>query len=156
MTVQWQIKTFNSLTTSELYDILKLRIDVFVVEQCCYYADLDNFDKHRETLHLFCYQAGHIAAYLRILPQQTSYREYVSIGRVVVAAQAREAGLAHQMLEYALALCEVHHEGVSIKISAQVRLAKFYQQHGFERITDVYLEDNIPHVGMLIKDPQPT
>ena len=151
MAIQWQIKTFNSLTTNELYDILKLRIDVFVVEQSCYYADLDNFDKHPKTLHLFCYQAGHIAAYLRILPPQTSYREYASIGRVVVAQQARGKGLAHQMLEYALALCEVHHEEVEIKISAQEHLTKFYQQHGFERVTDVYLEDNIPHVGMLNK-----
>ena len=65
--IHWHVKTFSQLTTNELYDVLKLRIDVFVVEQCCYYPDLDELDRHPQTIHLFCYQDNKIAAYLRVL-----------------------------------------------------------------------------------------
>ncbi|MGJ8692194.1 MAG: GNAT family N-acetyltransferase [Thalassotalea sp.] len=147
--MNWQIKKFSEFTNNELYDIIKLRIDVFVVEQRCYYPELDNLDKSPETLHLFCYQHNHLAAYLRILPKHTSYIEHISIGRVVIAKNARGAGLGHKLIEQALALCGEHFPAQSIKISAQAHLESFYQIHGFERVTDVYLEDNIPHIGMI-------
>ena len=102
----WQIKTFKQLSLDELYDALKLRIDVFVVEQTCYYPDLDDLDRHPETLHVFSYnQQGEMVAYLRILAKGICYPDYPAIGRVIIAEQARGKGLAHQLIEKSLAVC---------------------------------------------------
>lgn len=147
--INWQVKTFSELNTNELYDILKLRIDVFVVEQTCYYADLDNLDKHPSTQHIFSSIGGRIVAYARVLPKQIRYREYVSIGRVVISEDARGSGLAHKLLTQCIAVCHELYSETSIKISAQQHLEPFYQQHGFKRVTDMYLEDNIPHIAMV-------
>ena len=147
--IDWQTKTFSELSTDELYDIVKLRIDVFVVEQTCYYHELDNLDKHPKTQHIFYYLDNQLAAYARVLAEQTSYREYISIGRVVVSDKARGCGLAHKILTKAIAVCHQFHPGKSIKISAQEHLEQFYQQHGFTRVTGMYLEDNIPHIAMI-------
>ena len=148
-TINWQCKTFSQLTTDELYDLLKLRIDVFVVEQRCYYPDLDDLDRDTNTLHLFCYQQGIMTAYLRILPKGLSYDDYVSIGRVIIKESARGKGLGHQLIIEALQHCQRLFPEEKIKISAQQHLAKFYQQHGFELASAMYLEDGIPHVAML-------
>lgn len=147
-TIDWKVKTFQQLTTDELYDALKLRIDVFVVEQCCYYPDLDDIDKHDETLHLFCYQQGKITTYLRILAKGQCYDEYVALGRVVIAEQARGTGLGHQLMAKALDTCELYFPAQTIKLSAQAHLERFYNQHGFSRVSDIYLEDGIPHIAM--------
>jgi len=149
MVVSWQVKHFHQLSVDELYDILKLRIDVFVVEQTCYYPDLDNIDRHQETIHLFCYQEGKVSAYLRILAKGQSYDEYTSIGRVIVAEQARGTGLGHKLMAEALRLSQRYFPEDTIKISAQEHLESFYNKHGFERISAMYLEDNIPHIAML-------
>ena len=153
---QWHTKSFATLTTNQLYDIFKLRIDVFVVEQTCYYPDIDEHDKHPETLHFFAYVKSNIddssttlAAYLRILPKGTSYKNYISIGRVVVAPTCRGKKLGHQLLQKALDACNKHFPKQDIKISAQEHLEKYYQGYGFVRISDMYLEDNIPHISML-------
>jgi ElaA protein len=151
MAVFWQVKHFHQLSVDELYDILKLRIDVFVVEQTCYYPDLDNIDKHQETLHLFCYEQGKISAYLRILAKGQSYDEYIAIGRVIVAEQARGTGMGHKLMVEALRLSLQYFPEETIKISAQEHLESFYNKHGFERISAMYLEDNIPHIAMLQK-----
>ena len=91
--IQWQSKTFNELSVDQLYDLLKLRIDIFVVEQCCYYPDLDGeknqLDRHPETIHLFGYQDNKLVAYLRVLAKGQSYKDYISIGRVVTAKHVR-------------------------------------------------------------------
>lgn len=152
----WYCKYFSELSTNELYDILKLRIDVFVVEQTCYYPDIDLHDKNPNTLHLFAYYHDEstrenkvIAAYLRILPKDTSYTDYISIGRVVVAPEHRGKKLGHLLMEKALTTCESYFPIQSIKISAQAHLEKYYQTYGFTRISDIYLEDNIPHIAML-------
>ncbi|REL29918.1 GNAT family N-acetyltransferase [Thalassotalea euphylliae] len=150
--MNWQIKSFEQLTTNELYDFLKLRIDVFVVEQTCYYPDLDDLDRHPQTLHVFQYSGDNIVAYLRILPKGTTYQEYNSIGRVIIADSARGTGLGHDLLKTGIATCQAHFNERAIKISAQEHLAKFYGRHGFKQVTEMYLEDDIPHIGMLLSE----
>jgi ElaA protein len=145
----WQVKTFEQLSNHELYDALKLRIDVFVVEQTCYYPDLDDIDRHPETLHLFCYQHGKMAAYLRILQKGQSYDDYIAIGRVIVAHHARGSGLGHELMQQALINAKEAFPNNQVKISAQEHLEQYYNRHGFKRVSDMYLEDDIPHIAML-------
>lgn len=147
--INWQLKHFNELSTDELYDLIRLRIDVFVVEQTCYYSDLDNLDRLPETLHLFHYQNGEIASYLRILPKGATYNDYISIGRVIIAQCARSQGIGHKLIVESLNACEKYFPGQHIKISAQEHLQGFYQKHGFETVSEGYLEDGIPHIGMI-------
>ncbi len=148
MSENWQVKHFNQLTTDELYDFLKLRIDVFVVEQTCYYPDLDDLDRHCETLHVFKYIDDEIAAYLRILPKGTTYQDFVSIGRVIIAPKFRGQALGHELISLALETTDKAFPKQDIKISAQLYLEKFYQNHGFETCSEMYLEDGIEHIGM--------
>jgi len=149
----WQAKHFNELTLDQLYDLLKLRIDVFVVEQTCYYPDLDSnkgqLDRNTETLHLLGYQNDTLVAYLRILAKGQSYDDYLSIGRVAIAEQARGSGLGHELMTEALDLCQQYFPKQNIKISAQEHLISYYQKHGFEQVSKMYLEDDIPHVAMV-------
>ena len=147
--IHWKNKRFSQLTSNELYDILKLRVDVFVVEQCCYYPELDDLDRHQDTLHLFCYQGGRLSAYLRILAKGQSYPDHVAIGRVVITEQYRGTGMGHLLMNKSIQLCQQHFEQQPIKISAQAHLEGFYIQHHFKRVSDVYLEDNIPHIAMI-------
>lgn len=153
--INWQVRRFNEFTLEQLYEALKLRIDVFVVEQTCYYPDLDSesnqLDRHPETLHLLGYQDDKLVAYLRILAKGQSYDHYISIGRVAIAKQARGKGAGHELMAEALKLCRQHFPGQSIKISAQEYLLSFYQHQGFEQVSAMYLEDNIPHVAMIKK-----
>ncbi|MBL4910721.1 MAG: GNAT family N-acetyltransferase [Alteromonadaceae bacterium] len=147
--ILWQNKTFAQLTTNELYDILKLRVDIFVVEQTCYYPELDDHDRHHDTLHIFYYQNDKIQAYLRLLPKGLTYADHISIGRVAVAEPARGSGLGHELMQQALTVCQNSYPQQAIKISAQQHLESFYQQHGFHTVSKMYLEDNIPHISML-------
>ena len=148
--IVWENKTFAQLNTNELYDLLKLRIDIFVVEQSCFYPDLDDHDRHVQTQHLFCYQNDVMTAYLRILPKGLTYQDYISIGRV--APCARGTGLGHELMRVALADCLTYFPADRVKISAQEHLEKYYNQHGFERVSAMYLEDGIPHISMLKSD----
>lgn len=149
----WQCKAFTELSLEQLYDALKLRIDVFVVEQTCFYPDLDSdkdqLDRHPQTLHLLGYQGEQLVAYLRILPKGQSYSQYISIGRVAIATQARGSGLGHELMTEALSLCQQHFPDESIKISAQEHLKLYYQRHGFTQVSAMYLEDGIPHIAMI-------
>ncbi len=149
----WQNRTFSELSTVQLYELLKLRVDVFVVEQTCFYPDLDSLDgcldRHNETLHLLGYQENKLVAYLRILAKGQSYEDYISIGRVVVAREARGFGLGHEMIIEALRLCQKKFPRQDIKISAQEHLESYYNRHGFSKVSDMYLEDDIPHIAML-------
>ncbi|MCO4798946.1 MAG: GNAT family N-acetyltransferase [Colwelliaceae bacterium] len=146
----WQVKSFNQLTLDELYDALKLRIDVFVVEQTCYYPDLDNLDRHPETLHVFKYNNNcEMIAYLRILPKGQCYKEHPAIGRVIIAETARGSGLAHELIAESIKICHKRFPNQTIKISAQEHLEKFYSRHGFTKCSEMYLEDGIPHISML-------
>ena len=149
----WQTKRFEELSLNQLYDVLKLRVDVFVVEQTCFYPDLDGdkglLDRHPQTLHLLGYQAEQLVAYLRILPKGQNYPNNVSIGRVVTAHQARGGGLGHELMNQGLALCQKDFPNESIKISAQQHLKAYYQKHGFTQVSEMYLEDDIPHIAMI-------
>jgi len=147
--VQWEVKTFQQLTVDQLFEVLQLRVDVFVVEQQCPYPDLDRFDRHPETRHLSGRdERGHLMAYARILPPDLRYPE-VSLGRFVVKAAPRGKGVGHQLLRTALDVIHKCWPGRGVRISAQEYLYGFYAQYGFTRVSDVYREDGIPHVEML-------
>ena len=154
--IHWESKSFNELSNNELYDALKLRIDVFVVEQTCYYPDLDDKDRHPNTIHLLGYKYSpssekKLAAYARILPKGQTYNDYISIGRVITAPFARGLGLGHKLMQKALLVCHKIFSHQNIKISAQEHLEKYYGQYGFVRASEMYLEDDIPHIAMIKK-----
>ncbi len=140
------LKTFGELTTEELYQILKLRNEIFVVEQNCIYQDCDN--KDLRAWHLFYQEEGQVVAYLRILPKGVSYDE-VSIGRVIVHSDFRGKGLSRTMMKHAIdyIIHEIHEN--KIRISAQAYLQSFYSSLGFKMVSELYLEDEIPHIEML-------
>ena len=147
--IQWKIKSFTQLDSDELYELLKLRVDVFVVEQNCPYPEIDDKDRHPETLHLSGKtKDGKLSAYLRILPPGLSFKE-VSIGRVVVAKESRGQGISDTLLKIALDQINCTWSGENIRIGAQVYLKKFYESNGFEAISKSYLEDGIPHIDMI-------
>ncbi|MFT5872590.1 MAG: ElaA protein [Clostridium sp.] len=144
--MKWEIKEFNHLSGDELYEILKIRSEVFVVEQQCIYEDCDG--KDRKSYHLFAIENEEILAYLRILEKGVSYNE-ISIGRVLTNKEYRAKGLAKQMMLRAIKFIENNLNEKIIRISAQEYLLNFYSSLGFVKVTDVYLEDDIPHVEML-------
>ena len=151
--VLWDVRKFKDLKIEELYDLLRLRVDVFVVEQACPYPELDGRDTHEETLHVAAWTENQTpAAYLRILAPGVSYPD-VSIGRVVVAGAFRGQGLSHSLIKRAVAVIQARWPGHSITIGAQEHLKLFYQSHGFIPVSDTYLEDNIPHLDMTRKYP---
>jgi ElaA protein len=148
--IQWEIKKFSELTATELYEQLRLRVDVFVVEQACPYPELDGKDLHSETRHLAVLADGTLAAYLRILAPGVSYPG-VSLGRVVTARAFRGRGLSHGLIEKAVELAQENWPGIPLQIGAQEYLSAFYQSHGFEVTSKIYLEDGIPHIDMVRK-----
>lgn len=148
----WQCLPFEQLTPHQLYDLLKLRSDVFGVEQNCVYPDLDDHDRADSVYHLLGYANNELVAYLRLLAPGVTY-DNVSIGRVVVAPSQRKHGLGHQLLRQGLAHAEVIWPQQLIEIGAQQYLVDFYRSHGFTQTSDMYLEDGIPHVDMqLLQD----
>ncbi|HEM3517748.1 TPA: GNAT family N-acetyltransferase [Streptococcus suis] len=148
--MQWEIKSFDQLSLQELYGILTLRVDVFVVEQACPYPEVDGKDPN--CLHLLGMDNGELVAYLRILPAGLSYDE-VSIGRVVIKPSHRGKGLGRPMMEQAIHFITNEWKERQIKIGAQAHLEKFYSSLGFEPVSEVYLEDDIPHLDMLYTKP---
>nr|WP_294783837.1 GNAT family N-acetyltransferase [uncultured Flavobacterium sp.] len=146
MTFSHTIKSFDELSNQELYNMLHLRCDVFVVEQNCPYLDLDN--KDQKSFHLLYYVDNELAGVTRLLPAGLSYNE-ISIGRVVIARTHRGLGLGVKLMEASIAGCEEKFGEGPIRISAQYHLSKFYQSLGFVEQGEVYDEDGIPHIGML-------
>lgn len=144
--MDFTFKHFSDLSVNELYDILRLRAEIFVVEQDCVYNDLDALDK--EATHQFLYKNNELVAYSRLLRPGTRFSEF-SIGRVVVKDSERGTGLGIKMMEEAKAFIQKEWGAQKIKISAQKYLRKFYEDLGFEVVTDEYQEDGIPHFGML-------
>lgn len=140
------IKTFNQLTTEELYQILRLRSEVFVVEQDCVYQDVDN--KDQKALHIIGTKNGEIVAYTRIFKPE-DYFNNVSIGRVVVSQDQRKYGLGKRIMQASLAAIDQRFPNQPIEISAQSYLLKFYTELGFKITGEEYLEDGIPHRRML-------
>ena len=146
--MNWKIKRFEELTTTELYEILRVRAEVFVVEQTCVYQDLDLKDK--KAYHLFCENNGEIVAYLRILDKGVSYPE-ISIGRVLTRETNRRIGLAREMMQKAILFIKEDLNEMQIRISAQLYLKKFYESLGFSVTSDIYLEDDIEHIEMVYR-----
>lgn len=140
------IKTFDQLTTEELYQILRLRSEVFVVEQDCVYQDVDN--KDQKALHIIGTKNGEIVAYTRIF-KPGDYFNNVSIGRVVVSQDQRKYGLGKRIMQASLAAIDQRFPNQPIEISAQSYLLKFYTELGFKVTGEEYLEDGIPHRRML-------
>ncbi|AVQ47084.1 acetyltransferase [Clostridium botulinum B str. Osaka05] len=146
--MNFKIKKFNELTVEEIYEILKIRNEVFIVEQKCPYDDCDGKDKN--AYHLFYMEEGKVISYLRILEKGLSYDE-ISIGRVLVDKDYRGKGLARKSILQAIDFIQNNLKENSIRISAQHYLMDFYKSFGFEPVSEVYLEDNIPHIEMLYK-----
>lgn len=145
MEIQWKIKSFGDLSVNELYDMLRLRSEIFVVEQNCIYLDLDGKDKL--ALHLLGEFEGEIVAYSRIFKPGITF-ENASIGRVVVDANYRDRKWGHDLMREAIAGIQTHFGQTKITIGAQLYLKKFYESHGFIQTSDMYLEDDIPHIEM--------
>ncbi len=146
--MNYNIKKFSELENNELYQILELRCEVFVVEQNCAYNDVDN--KDQDAYHLLLQDNKKIVAGLRILKKGVSY-DQISIGRVVVNKEYRGRGIAKDMMLKAIEFIENDLGEKEIKISAQAYLIDFYKSIGFVEVSQVYLEDDIPHIDMLYK-----
>jgi len=140
------IKTFAELTVFELYDLLQLRSEIFVVEQDCVYQDLDGKDVY--ALHILGKKNGKIIAYTRCFKPGVYFAE-ASIGRVIVDAKQRKYRYGHDIMNASIEAIKDRYNSDSIKISAQSYLIKFYESHGFHTAGKEYLEDGIPHTEMI-------
>jgi ElaA protein len=146
MSIQWKIKRFETLSLNELYGLLQLRSEVFIVEQNCPYQDVDG--KDQKALHLIGEFDEKIVAYARLF-KPGDYFENASIGRVVIAQNYRDKKWGHNLMREAMAGIAAHFHTARITISAQLYLQKFYESHGFVTVGETYLEDDIPHIEML-------
>ena len=147
MPITWICRHHTDLGKEQLYAILKLRAEVFVVEQKCVYLDLDGMDLTGDTCHLMAWQDDTLVAYLRLLDPIQQGGD-VTIGRVVTAPSIRSRGMGHQLMEQALTNAEKTWPDQPIYLSAQAHLQSYYSRYGFEPVGEVYLEDDIPHIGM--------
>lgn len=138
-------KDFKALTAQELYDLLQLRLDVFVVEQNCLYQDLDN--KDQAATHFLYYDNDKLAAYARVLFDED--KNALSIGRVVTAKSYRGKHLATELMQKMLGYLALNHPDEEIVISSQNYISHFYQTFGFQEIGQPYLEDGLPHIKMV-------
>lgn len=146
MNISHTLKSFQELSTDELYAILKLRSEVFVVEQNCPYQDMDY--KDQKCFHLMVYDGDILAAYCRLLPARVSYEE-ISIGRVISAPSHRGTGMGKIVMQLGIRYCEELFGAGPIRIGAQVYAKPFYEALGFVAEGEEYLEDDIPHVEMV-------
>ena len=146
--VRWTCKPFSELHPGELYQALRLRSEVFVVEQRCPYLDEDNRDQ--QSLHLFGWIDGFLASYVRILPPGLAFDE-LSIGRVVTSPQVRRRGFGVPLMREAIQRAWLAFGKQDIRIGAQYYLLAFYSSLGFRQVSDIFLEDDIEHVEMLLK-----
>jgi len=142
------IKKFSDIGTQELYSILQLRSEVFVVEQDCVYQDLDG--KDQKALHVLGYKEDSLVAYTRIFTAGDYFAE-ASIGRVVVKSTERQYGYGKDIMKASISAVAEHYNETTIRLSAQTYLKDFYNELGFLETGEEYLEDGIPHLGMLRK-----
>lgn len=145
--IVWQDLHHSKLSATQLYAILALRSEVFVVEQNCVYQDIDGRDLTGENRHVVGWNNGVPVAYLRILNLDGE----VAIGRVIIAPAARGLKLGYQLMERALASCKKHWPDAQVILSAQAHLQKFYGSLGFVAYTEIYDEDGIPHISMKLE-----
>ena len=139
-------KSFSELSTLELYELLQLRAEVFVVEQNCPYLDMD--DKDQKSFHVLGYDKGKLVACTRLVPQGVSYELEPSIGRVVTHPSVRKLGYGKLLMEYSMKETKERFNSTIIVIGAQQYLDRFYRELGFIPEGEMYLEDNIPHRTM--------
>lgn len=147
MLLTWISVSFEDLTLQQLYAILQLRIEVFIVEQNCPFQDADNKDS--KGYHLMGWNSEKLAAYTRLLPPGVSYAE-PSIGRVVTSHSIRREGFGNELMQRSINGCYSLFGKSSIRIGAQLYLKKFYESHGFVQDGEVYDEDGIGHIEMLL------
>ena len=145
--LRWVTKTFAELTVNELYDLLKLRSEVFVVEQKCIFLDIDNNDQ--KAFHTIGFIGEEVVATTRLFDKNIMYDGYQSIGRVVTAPKHRGLSIGKALMQYSIQECERLFGKGPIKIGAQLYLKKFYNEQGFEQSGDVYIEDEIDHIPMI-------
>ena len=141
-----KIKTFKEFSLDELYQVLQLRSEVFVVEQDCVYQDIDG--KDQKALHVLGFKNNNLIAYTRCF-DKGNYFEEASIGRVIVKENERKFNYGHEILKASIDVIESRFKTTRIKISAQKYLIKFYESHAFHQIGEGYLEDGIPHIAMI-------
>lgn len=144
--LQWHWKSFSELSTHELYALLRLRAEVFVVEQACAYQDLDGRDP--DCMHLLGWAGDRLVAYLRVVPPEASAFGLPSLGRVVSAGDCRGLGLGRAAVGLGVDYLRQNYPGQVVHISAQAHLKDFYAGFGFVSVGEGYLEDGIPHLGM--------
>jgi ElaA protein len=145
--INWSLKKFDKLTPNELYSILQLRNEVFVVEQNCVFQDADN--KDQGSHHLMGWNNGVLVAYSRIVPPGIAYDSFPSIGRVVTLPKMRRTGIGRILMLQSIEELQKLFGKTSIKLGAQLYLKKFYESFGFDQSSDVYIEDGIPHIEMI-------
>lgn len=144
--IVWKIKPFSKLSTEELYQILKIRQQVFIVEQTCYYLDADGYDQ--QAVHIWAEKEGEILAYSRVFEPGIKYKE-ASIGRVLTNPNYRKNNLGKILIRFSINTIESRFRTQSIRISAQDYLLRFYSEFGFQDTGKKYLEDDIPHTEMV-------
>lgn len=144
--IDWHFKKFHDLTTIELYEAMRLRQEVFIVEQDCVYLDADGDDIG--AYHLLGFKNYELVAYMRVFPSGIKYSE-VSIGRVVTSTKVRRQGFGAKLMHKGLELIKENFQDSSVRISAQEYLLEFYKGFDFKAVSEVYLEDDIPHIEML-------
>ena len=146
--LSWQIKSYNKLSQEELYEVLRIRAKIFVVEQNCPYNDLDNKDSVAK--HVIGREGNKIIAYARIFKEGDFYEKNTSIGRILVCGEKRKKKIGNTLVEKSINFCKKNYPGKEIKISAQFHLKRFYQKLGFVYKGETYLEDGIPHCSMYL------
>lgn len=140
----WMVKSFKELSREQLFAILKARVEVFVVEQNCAYPEIDELDK--TAIHLFKIdEFGQVMAYCRLIPTASE----IKLGRVLVGKNYRQLGLGRDLVHHALGYCAKKYPGKPVYAQAQAYLENFYNSFGFFSTSEVYLEDNIPHIDMI-------
>lgn len=149
--VNYICKPFNELTLEQLYAIMVLRQEVFVVEQDCPYIDADNNDQ--DSHHLMGWNENdQLVAYTRLVPKGISYENYISIGRVITSKLVRKQGVGIELMKKSIEkIRDLYGQKEPIKISAQVYLLRFYTSLGFQKKGEEYLEDGIPHIAMILE-----
>jgi ElaA protein len=149
MSIDWKYKQFSDLTPDELYTILRLRNEVFVVEQNCVFQDADNKDQLSQ--HVMGWNNDLLVAYARLVPAGISYSE-PSIGRVVTSPGARSLGMGKELMRQSINILYATWGKTNIKIGAQLYLEQFYNSFGFQRTSEIYLEDGIDHIEMVLQN----
>ena len=139
-------KAFDALTPHEMYELLRLRSEVFVVEQNCVFLDMDN--KDQKCQHLLLYQDGELVATSRLVPPGLSYPDAMSIGRIITSMKVRGTGMGRVLVDYSIEECYRLYGRGPIKIGAQVYAKGFYESFGFVQSGPEYDEDGIPHIEM--------